>query len=337
MREENIKQALNFLLKNEDKDGKMQSIPLEEKKRFLEGKLTEEEIGEVMKRYNQALANPGKPTTPGKGKDSVLQNVHNSPQAEQRLQHQSSIIGSPSVVASIAVLSSFAVNYMLEKFKDVRDKNLREELKDRFEQAMRESQQRIRALEAEADTLRAKQIVKEDIDKLITERFEQFENGQVVGEAKSRALTLKLRSQQVAQEQQQQPSMSKEDFLKIDLTEEQKEDLKAKLSKLIIDCEDQAGEVLKRLKVPIQNSASKKHFELNSGMFKSFYDKRGGVVKEFLDEVGFTGLTATKYIFQKTAQSIPVEGDEAKAYAGNFRVIEYLIKIFEEEIAKLPK
>jgi hypothetical protein len=29
---------------------------------------------------------------------------------------------------------------MLEKFKDVRDKNLREEMKDRFESAIRESQ-----------------------------------------------------------------------------------------------------------------------------------------------------------------------------------------------------
>jgi len=57
----------------------VQSIPFEEKKRFLEGKLTEEEIGEVMKRYKQAIANPGKATTPGKGKDSVLQNVNNSP------------------------------------------------------------------------------------------------------------------------------------------------------------------------------------------------------------------------------------------------------------------
>lgn len=153
--------------------------------------MTEEERSEVMRRYNQAIANPEKAS--GKGKDSVLQNVVSSPVAEQRLQHQSSLIASPSVVASIAVLSSFAVNYMLEKFKDVRDKNLREEIRDRFESALRESQQRIRSLEADADTLRAKQIVKDDIEKLITERFEQFESGQVVGEAKNRALTLKLR------------------------------------------------------------------------------------------------------------------------------------------------
>jgi hypothetical protein len=61
---------------------------------------------------------------------------------------------------------------------------------------------------------------------------------------------------------------------------------------------------LKRIKVPVSNGASKKHFELNSGMFKSFYDKRGSVIKTFLDEVGFTGLTATKYIFQKPSEAI---------------------------------
>jgi hypothetical protein len=83
---------------------------------------------------------------------------------------------------------------MLEKFKDVRDKHLREELKDRFESALRESQQRLRAMEAETDSLRAKLMAKDDVEKIIAERFEQFENGQVVGEAKNRALTLKLRN-----------------------------------------------------------------------------------------------------------------------------------------------
>jgi len=34
----------------------VKEISFEEKKKFLEGKLTEEEIGEVMRRYNQSLA-----------------------------------------------------------------------------------------------------------------------------------------------------------------------------------------------------------------------------------------------------------------------------------------
>jgi hypothetical protein len=59
------------------------TISLEEKKRFLEGKLSEEEIGEVMRRYSEAKANPGKAGT--STKDVVLQNVKNSPIAEERL------------------------------------------------------------------------------------------------------------------------------------------------------------------------------------------------------------------------------------------------------------
>ena len=37
----------------------VKDIPFEEKKKFLESKLTEEEIGEVMRRYNDAIKNGG--------------------------------------------------------------------------------------------------------------------------------------------------------------------------------------------------------------------------------------------------------------------------------------
>ena len=88
------------------------------------------------------------------------------------------------MVASIAVISSFAVNYMLEKFKDVRDRNLREEMKERFEASIRENRDRIRQLEGENDGLRLRMIGREDVEKIVGERLEQMENGQVVGEAK---------------------------------------------------------------------------------------------------------------------------------------------------------
>ena len=42
--------------------GLVKDIPFEEKKKFLESKLTEEEIGEVMRRYNDAIKNGGVPT-----------------------------------------------------------------------------------------------------------------------------------------------------------------------------------------------------------------------------------------------------------------------------------
>jgi hypothetical protein len=50
-------------------------------------------------------------------------------------------------VASIAVLTSLGVSYMMDKSKDKNDKNLREEIKDRVSSSLIESQQRIRALE----------------------------------------------------------------------------------------------------------------------------------------------------------------------------------------------
>lgn len=60
MREDQIRQALVFLQKNEDKSkivnlnkSSVKNISFDEKKKFLEGKLTEEEISEVLKRYSE--------------------------------------------------------------------------------------------------------------------------------------------------------------------------------------------------------------------------------------------------------------------------------------------
>ena len=54
-------------------------------------------------------------------------------------------------VASIAVLTTLGVSFVLDKLKDKQDKNLREELKDRVESSLRDSFQRIRALEGDQD------------------------------------------------------------------------------------------------------------------------------------------------------------------------------------------
>lgn len=53
----------------------IKAISFEEKKKFLEAKLSEEEIGEVMRRFN------GTSTVT----DSVLVNVKESPVAESRI------------------------------------------------------------------------------------------------------------------------------------------------------------------------------------------------------------------------------------------------------------
>jgi hypothetical protein len=54
-------------------------------------------------------------------------------------------------VASITVLTTLGVSFVLDKLKDKQDKNLREELKDRVESTLRDSVQRIRALEGDQD------------------------------------------------------------------------------------------------------------------------------------------------------------------------------------------
>jgi len=71
MREENIKQAVAFLQK---KDANNKDIPMEEKLKFLEGKLTEEELGEVRKRMSEVNSNPVVSKS-SVTKDSVMQNV----------------------------------------------------------------------------------------------------------------------------------------------------------------------------------------------------------------------------------------------------------------------
>ena len=43
-------------------------------------------------------------------------------------------------VASIAILSTLGVTYVLDKIKDRQDKNLREEIKDRLDATLRDSQ-----------------------------------------------------------------------------------------------------------------------------------------------------------------------------------------------------
>ena len=100
----------------------MHQISFEEKKKFLENKLSEEEIGEVMRRYKEALANPSDmaaaTSSSSKSKDQVYANIKESPVAENRLQHQQSLFLQSVNVASIAILSSLGVSYVLDKIKD---------------------------------------------------------------------------------------------------------------------------------------------------------------------------------------------------------------------------
>ena len=50
-------------------------------------------------------------------------------------------------IASISVLTSLGINYVLDNMKDKRERHLREEIKERVFDTLRENTERLRALE----------------------------------------------------------------------------------------------------------------------------------------------------------------------------------------------
>ena len=56
-------------------------------------------------------------------------------------------------MASLAVVTSVGVTYMLDKFKDKKDDVLRNELKDRLYSSLQENVTRLRSLEVKQDEL----------------------------------------------------------------------------------------------------------------------------------------------------------------------------------------
>jgi hypothetical protein len=54
---------------------------------------------------------------------------------------------SMATVASVAILSSLGLSYILDKYKDKNDKNLREELKDRVKEQLEDSKAKVTRLE----------------------------------------------------------------------------------------------------------------------------------------------------------------------------------------------
>lgn len=56
-------------------------------------------------------------------------------------------------IASLAVLTSVGVNYMLDSFKEKKDQTLREEIKDRMHESLKANQERISKIEVSLNEL----------------------------------------------------------------------------------------------------------------------------------------------------------------------------------------
>jgi hypothetical protein len=75
----------------------------------------------------------------------------NSEQSVRRVDHVNSLFMQSVNVASIAILATLGVTYVIDRMRDKQDKNLREEIKDRVFESLKENSERLRELEHEQD------------------------------------------------------------------------------------------------------------------------------------------------------------------------------------------
>ena len=61
---------------------------------------------------------------------------------------------------------------MLDKFKDKKESVLREEIKDRVHQNLKESHDRIRELETNYDSLKARMVQSDEVEEIVKKRFD---------------------------------------------------------------------------------------------------------------------------------------------------------------------
>ena len=177
------------------KSPKIANLPEEQKKSFLASRLTDEEVSEVFKRLKDGSTSK-QATEQAVVAQPQVGYVSNSPQTEQRLASTNGHFLMNAInVASLAVVTSVGVTYMLDKFKEKKDETLRQELKERLYTTLQDSNQRLRSLEIKQDTIEQKLVESDAVEELVQKRFEQFESGLAVNEVKNKTLNLKVRAQ----------------------------------------------------------------------------------------------------------------------------------------------
>ena len=75
-------------------------------------------------------------------------------------------------MASLAIVSSVSVTYLLDTFKEKKDESLRNELKDRLYSTLSENTNRLRQLEIKQDQLEHKLVESTEVESIINKRFE---------------------------------------------------------------------------------------------------------------------------------------------------------------------
>lgn len=98
-----------------------------------------------------------------------------------------------ATVASISIISSLGLTYLLDKYKDKQDKNLREEIKDRVSSTLDDLRKKINDLETSQNQLRAQLVTKDQIESIIDEKIKKITDKAHVNEVTQKALNLKVR------------------------------------------------------------------------------------------------------------------------------------------------
>ena len=146
MRDGEIAKAVAML-----KSEKLAKVSDEQRNAFLKEKFSEEEISEIHRRLKADKSGSNRTTASSQPVSTVTAGppvITASPAAQQRLEQTNSHFWTNALnVASLAVVTSVGVTYLLDKFKDKKDESLRNELKDRLYSTLAENTDRLRKLE----------------------------------------------------------------------------------------------------------------------------------------------------------------------------------------------
>ena len=144
--------------------------------------MNEEEIAEVFRRVKGEGG--GVEATEG------MALTNSSPHAQARLEQtdrhfQPMVMAHPqpaglsasslATVASVSIVSSLGLTYLLDKYKDKQDKNLRDELKDRVNSTLDDTKSKITDLEQQQNRLGALILDKDRIEAMLDQKIRKIQ------------------------------------------------------------------------------------------------------------------------------------------------------------------
>lgn len=83
-------------------------------------------------------------------------------------------MGALATTASIAIISSLGLTYMLDSYKDRQDKNLRDELKDRVQSSLADTQNKLDQLLEKQREIESRMVSREHVEDIVKTRINEL-------------------------------------------------------------------------------------------------------------------------------------------------------------------